>query len=1082
MRFEQLLVENFKGIRKAEVPFGPGLNILYGPNDIGKSTLATALRAVLLVPSSSSEAEGYLPWGRDEAPRVRLIFRDDDDHLWRVTKSFGDARSSAELDSAKNGRDYTNEARGREVDDKIRRLLKWGVPSPGGKGAPRGLPESFLSRVLLAEQTDVDAVLQASIANDGHEDGKIRLVSALAAFAQNKLLKQVLDRAVEERDRYFTAKGLRKRGKTSPFTDVAERLQRATKALADVQEQLEESRNTEALVLRLKEQREALQLAQQDAGVKLEAARAGLAAARARTQAARLVDEARNSVASIDAEAQRVAEAERKVHLLEEAAKVASAAVETASGDEQKAKERVAAAEEALVRAKSDDAVRGRELQAQRIDADLARLAAREAEIGARKERASRVAAAGYALQTARGEQKKISTFLEQARQRAVDARQRVAAAIQELALARARLAYGRWRAATEAATAAAQASAEAAALRSQADALDRDASEMLAILPADLPSAEALTALRDLERALERAEGALGGGISIRLAPRKPVAVLASIDGDQRDLGVLTTELTLDAHAVARLAIGDLLDVDVQAGSPEARNEAFRLRKAWESEGLPALTRFDAKSVNELERNSAQANDTRSRAAELSSKAAVLRAQTVAHEQRVTELQRQAARAPERWEALEGAHVSEQQLLNWFQGRKSKSWEGELEQLEKRHQQSAEAAAEAAHKAELDFGGTSVHAEEAGKRVDSCGRELEALAADTDVIDAARVLQQAEEELAQIAKQRSELDRQRKTLSASANGEVETAEKGLTAATGIGQAASQRLEELRGKHRSALQSLHLSTGSLAAQKERLAKLDRAQAEAAQRRREAELAALPDPGLTEADVAAAESEFAKTNEALTTATRQFDEAQGALQRVGGASLRDQAKDMQQAVDVELLAERQLEIEAQSWQLLHDTVREVENEEGTHLGRALAGPVAQRFGELTSKRYGELQLAPGLEAQGLTGPGNPPPEEVLQALSVGTKDQLATLIRLTIAETLQAAIVLDDHLVHTDPARLAWFGTALRQAAARTQVLVLTCRPRDYVAEDELPLEVVTRDLAGASIRVTNIERLLARPA
>ena len=47
MRFTKLVVESFQAIQKAEVDFGPGLNILYGPNDLGKSTLASAIRAAM---------------------------------------------------------------------------------------------------------------------------------------------------------------------------------------------------------------------------------------------------------------------------------------------------------------------------------------------------------------------------------------------------------------------------------------------------------------------------------------------------------------------------------------------------------------------------------------------------------------------------------------------------------------------------------------------------------------------------------------------------------------------------------------------------------------------------------------------------------------------------------------------------------------------------------------------------------------------------------------------------------------------------------------------------------------------------
>ena len=51
-----------------------GLNVLYGPNDLGKSTLAEALRAALLLPSTSSEHKSFVPSGTDNVPKVVLTF------------------------------------------------------------------------------------------------------------------------------------------------------------------------------------------------------------------------------------------------------------------------------------------------------------------------------------------------------------------------------------------------------------------------------------------------------------------------------------------------------------------------------------------------------------------------------------------------------------------------------------------------------------------------------------------------------------------------------------------------------------------------------------------------------------------------------------------------------------------------------------------------------------------------------------------------------------------------------------------------------------------------------------------------
>jgi hypothetical protein len=139
----------------ADVEFGPGLNVFYGPNDLSKSTLATALRAALLVPTSSSEAERFSPWQADVAARVSLTLVDDGGQHWRVSKTYGHgAESRAELLHSKDAVSFALDCKGRQVEERIRGLLAWGIPAPGGKGA-RSLPDSFLANVLLAPQAKV---------------------------------------------------------------------------------------------------------------------------------------------------------------------------------------------------------------------------------------------------------------------------------------------------------------------------------------------------------------------------------------------------------------------------------------------------------------------------------------------------------------------------------------------------------------------------------------------------------------------------------------------------------------------------------------------------------------------------------------------------------------------------------------------------------------------------------------------------------------------------------------------------------------------------------------------------------------
>jgi uncharacterized protein YhaN len=99
-------------------------------------------------------------------------------------------------------------------------------------------------------------------------------------------------------------------------------------------------------------------------------------------------------------------------------------------------------------------------------------------------------------------------------------------------------------------------------------------------------------------------------------------------------------------------------------------------------------------------------------------------------------------------------------------------------------------------------------------------------------------------------------------------------------------------------------------------------------------------------------------------------------------------------------------------------------------------------------------------------QALEGGGGPRGVDVL---SVGTREQLATLLRLAIAESIGSAIVLDDQLVQSDAARLGWFRAALRQAAAVVQVVVLTCRRDDYLDGDGSTVAPACVDL-GKAIR------------
>lgn len=127
----------------------------------------------------------------------------------------------------------------------------------------------------------------------------------------------------------------------------------------------------------------------------------------------------------------------------------------------------------------------------------------------------------------------------------------------------------------------------------------------------------------------------------------------------------------------------------------------------------------------------------------------------------------------------------------------------------------------------------------------------------------------------------------------------------------------------------------------------------------------------------------------------------------------------------------------------------------------HLGNALVEPVSQRMAELTAGRYGNIAIDPQLKATGIQIGGN---QREFDVLSVGTQEQIALLLRLSIAEALGTFVILDDQLTQSDPGRMAWMRELLDRAAEKIQIVVLTCHPQDYVGNGSGNERVV--DLVG----------------
>ena len=1094
MRFIELSIEAFQALERAHVQLGPGLNVLYGPNDLGKSTLAGAIRAALLVQPRAAEAQRYSSWYADSSPRVTLTFQDDQERFWQIRKTFGSG-ASAELLHSKDGKQFAIDCKAREVEEKVRALLQWGIAAPGGKGAPRGLPESFLAKVLLAAQTDVDEILTASLEKDQDDTGKLRLRNALATLAQDPLFKRVLDVAKQEYDVYFTANGRPRRHKGSKLVEVGEAVKKSQSELDQLRHELEQSREIEDQVRALHEACLSAEQGLADAEAALATARRGLVHAQKLSAVESQLAGWKQALAEIAAQAARVGALEKQKEQLAAQLSQRRSALEQASAEHARMEAVQRAAEAALQRASSDAAEQARKLRAAELEREAAQLRERKRELEARREELERVRQAIEARDLAVKALERCQRELSALGSQLTEAQTAEAAADHERDLARGVLAYGRWRAAETAAQQQEHMQKELQVLVQKASALEAEAKAQreqhtrraaeLSERRGKLPTPERFKQLDGLRQELERAEAALGGGMSIRVTPRRSgVSVRALVDRvNASEDAALGGELVLEAQRSAQLQIADLVEIEITAGAAERRREVAELRPRWETEVTPVLERAAVATLESLEgalaalqQEDAAVSALRQQADARSQEARGARERAALLEK---QLESQAVHDVAARRAAIGSIALELLEPRWRKF--GAQWEVRAEEELKRCEQLHAAARAHSSEVEQRHKLAAYQLSQAQNTARERAGQADTLAAVLKGRSVSEALGVVTQDLGALAKRATELEQAHSALAKQAGAERAQAEQALAEA----KTACERVLATRQERQRALEQtkseLDTAVGESRAQAERLASMDRPAAEQRLQLSAAELEACPSaPLATEADVAEAEHLQARAQRGLAQQREELHKAEGALTRVGGAQLQDRLQQAQEALDTARAREHTLLIDAQAWKLLSEALVEAETEESEHLGVALGRPVGEKLQELTRGRYRDISFDQHMTAARLKAEGATPEAAVLDALSVGTRNQLATLIRLTIASQLKSAIILDDHLVHTDPARLRWFRDVLRRTALDTQVVVLTCRPEDYLDQKDLPTSEPVQDLAGGSVRAVDLSRLLQR--
>ncbi|HEY8198637.1 MAG TPA: AAA family ATPase [Candidatus Limnocylindrales bacterium] len=101
MRLKRLRLTDLQRHEDLDLEFAPGLTIVRGPNEAGKTTIERAIEYGLFrkVTAAGQDVEGLRRWGAPEeaAPTVRIDFTDDDGVDGSLSKVFAGAKGKVEL-------------------------------------------------------------------------------------------------------------------------------------------------------------------------------------------------------------------------------------------------------------------------------------------------------------------------------------------------------------------------------------------------------------------------------------------------------------------------------------------------------------------------------------------------------------------------------------------------------------------------------------------------------------------------------------------------------------------------------------------------------------------------------------------------------------------------------------------------------------------------------------------------------------------------------------------------------------------------------------------------------------------------
>lgn len=195
MKLQRMRIEQLRQFRKPFVldNLQPGLNLIHGPNESGKSTLVRSIRAAFFERYRSTAVDDLRPWGDSAAaPTIELDF-EHDNHTWHLTKSFLQ-RKRCDLTV---GTDTYSED---DAEEKLAELLGYQYPKRGASKAEHwGIPG-----LLWVEQGTGQDIEQAiEHAGDHLKSALNSMVGEVASTSGDDLIETVRS----QRDTLLTGTG-----------------------------------------------------------------------------------------------------------------------------------------------------------------------------------------------------------------------------------------------------------------------------------------------------------------------------------------------------------------------------------------------------------------------------------------------------------------------------------------------------------------------------------------------------------------------------------------------------------------------------------------------------------------------------------------------------------------------------------------------------------------------------------------------------------------------------------------------------------------------------------------------------------